>query len=212
VTAVMWVSALLPFGIVAVLIFILLRSSRGTVSSDVCASTTPRTIPIDIQDNPELLLATMRAFESSGQISFEGVKRDSALRNLAGATHVQSGALRRHSLGTSADFVVIPLTSENIDAISKLINWAPDDDWDPDTERDVPNGRMSTGSFFHVQVASDNRLAFGAYDNFHRDCVFATEKFPVELLDRLVANGVIRSYAVDADAEPIVVGKTSVPP
>src|SRR5262245_36803787 len=127
----MWVDALIAFGAVAVLTFILLRSSRGTVSSDVSASsrsqpkcrlfatpwprrraamtaevrermaarhrgrklTTPRTIAIEPQDNPGLLLAAMRAFEGSGQISFEGVDPDSALRGLVGATHVQTSAL-----------------------------------------------------------------------------------------------------------------------
>ena len=49
----------------------------------------------------------------------------------------------------------------------------------------------------HVQIAVDGREIFGAYDNFHRNCVVAYEGFPTALLDRLVANGVIRSYQTD---------------
>ncbi len=46
----------------------------------------------------------------------------------------------------------------------------------------------------HVQIAVDGRQVFGAYDHFDRNCVVAYEGFPTALLDRLVANGVIRSY------------------
>ena len=133
---------------------------------------------IDPRDKPGLLIAAMRAFEGSGQISFEGGLRDTGLNELAGVTHAETEALRRVTSIPELDFVVAPLTSENIAAIWKAL---------------------------------ENRFVFGAYDNFDRDCVVATDKFPVEILDRLVERGVIRSYNVDAHAEPIMVGRNIIP-
>jgi hypothetical protein len=139
----------------------------------------------------------MRSFEGSGQISFEGGLRGTGLSDLAEATHMETDALRRASLTPESDFVVVPLTSENIAAIWKLV---------------VEGEHLAYPSHInHVQIAVANRFVFGAYDHFHRDCVVATDRFPLEILDRLVANGVIRSYKVDAEADSIVVGRTQVP-
>ena len=78
-----------------------------------------------------------------------------------------------------------PLTDDNVAAIWKVI-----------TEKDLLTDRI-----IHVQIALGGGLIFGAYDNFQEDCVVAYEEFPVALLDRLVANGVIRSYqTVSEDA------------
>ena len=166
---------------------------RSSVSSDIGASIRAD-VRIDPKDNPGLLLEAMRTFEGSGQISFEGIDRDTWLSDLAEATHMETDALRSASLFGSDDFVVIPLTSENIAAIWKLITWEADDD--PESEH-----LLRPSNFIHVQIATSNRFVFGAYDNFRPDCVAATNEFPLEILDRLVVNGVIRSYKVDTDAD-----------
>jgi hypothetical protein len=135
--------------------------------------TTPRTIAIEPQDNPGLLLAAMRAFEGSGQIYFEGIDPPATdLKDLAGARG-------------SDDFVVIPLTSENVAAIWKLLTW----------EANAPS------NFIHVQIAAGNRFVFGAHDWFDPNCVAVTDEFPLEVLDRLVADGVIRSYKIGTGPE-----------
>ena len=114
-------------------------------------------------------------------------------------------ALRRASLfGSSDNFVVIPLTKENIIAIRELITWEADDA--PESERS-----LQPSNFCHVQIATENRFVFGAYDNFSSDCVVATDKFPLDVLERLVANGVIRSYEVVIDGRPMRVGWSQVP-
>jgi hypothetical protein len=125
------------------------------------------------KDNPGLLLAAMRAFEGSGQIYFEGIDPPATdLKDLAGARG-------------SDDFVVIPLTSENVAAIWKLLTW----------EANAPS------NFIHVQIAAGNRFVFGAHDWFHPNCVAVTDEFPLEVLDRLVADGVIRSYKIGTGPE-----------
>ena len=97
------------------------------------------------------------------------------------------------------DFVVLPLTRENIDAISALLTWEAETEWDEAAERVVKNGRMVPTGFFHVQIAAGERVVFCAYDNFDPNGTFGTDAIPLELLDRLVADGVIRSYAITED-------------
>jgi hypothetical protein len=176
------------------LFFFAIRSAWRSI-----ASSRPSYRPdlwIDPQDNPGLLLAAMRAFEGTGQISFEGIAPNSGLWNIPGASPMETEALRRAIIFGTGGFVVLPLTHETIDAIGKQITWEAEDD--PEEGHQV-----FPSNFFHVQIASDNRYVFGAYDNFCSCCVVATKIFPREVLDRLVANGIIRSYTFyrnDSDA------------
>jgi len=94
-------------------------------------------------------------------------------------------------------FVVVPLTSENIVAIWKTVT---------DKEH-----LAYPSNIIHTQIAINGRLVFGAYDNFHRDCVFASDRFPKEKLDQLVQSGVIRSYKLDSTVSEVTVGECSIP-
>jgi len=47
----------------------------------------------------------------------------------------------------------------------------------------------------HLQIEKDGKLAFGACDGFHPECVFVSETVPAALLDDLVRQGLIGSYA-----------------
>ncbi len=156
----------------------------------------------------DLLRAAMRELAGDGEISFEGGIRDTGLELLPGAcfkktdalqrriwflrlerhrgaSSKKTGALQRQVWFPRRDFLVLPLTDDNVAAIWKVI-----------TEKDLLADRI-----IHVQIAVGGGLIFGAYDNFHEDCVVAYQGFPVALLDRLVANDVIRSYqTVSEDA------------
>jgi len=193
----MWASALIISGCgiaLAVAMFFFFRRSKTDVPNDAFTTQCKRRISIEPHDNPGLLLAAMQAFEGSGQISFEAYDDDLRFRELPGATDTQIGDLRRTVLFPFVNFIVIPLTRENIEIISSRLAWEPDSDWDCELEQDVPNGRMVSTSFIHVHIAGPNGLAFAAYDKFRSDCIVVTDRFPLENLDRLVADGVIRSY------------------
>ncbi len=139
-----------------------------------------RQFVIDTRDKPGLLVAVMREFAGRGRISFEGALGDSGLGEIPGASFEAEPGLNKSDLRGLQDFVVLPLSEETVAAILKIV-----------TEKDhlaYPSG------IYHVQVAVAGRHVFGAYDNFHRDCVGASEDFPIDLLDKLLANGVIRSY------------------
>ena len=52
----------------------------------------------------------------------------------------------------------------------------------------------SNGDVIHTQVESEGKLVFGAYDNFHKDCVVACEPISEAFLDELVKRGMLRSF------------------
>jgi hypothetical protein len=60
---------------------------------------------------------------------------------------------------------------------------------------------MQPSDFVHVVIHVADHCVFGAWDNFHEECIIATDEFPLEVLDRLVADGVIRSYTIDTDPD-----------
>ena len=135
---------------------------------------------IDPRDKPGLLIAVMRELAGSAEISFEGWLGELGLESISGAYSQETDALRRQTRKPRLDFLVLPLTKESVDVIWRAIS-------EKDHLTD-PNG------IIHVQIALDGRLVFIGGDNFHRECVSAWEGFPIELLDRLIENGVIRSY------------------
>ncbi len=46
----------------------------------------------------------------------------------------------------------------------------------------------------HVQIETAGELAFGAYDNFHDKCTFCSHAVPAEVLQSLLASGVISAF------------------
>jgi hypothetical protein len=54
---------------------------------------------------------------------------------------------------------------------------------------------LAEDGIIHTQIEKDGRLAFGAYDNFHADCVWVGDAVPRSLLERLKESGVVRSFA-----------------
>lgn len=135
---------------------------------------------IDPRDKPGLLVAMMRQFETNGHISFEGDLRGSELYRLSGAVFSEAKGLERHSIGAGFDFLVLKLSPEIIENILHIVTTS---------ER-----LTRTSNIIHLQIAVDGELAFGAYDQFHRECVLATDIVPKALLERLVSSGVIRSF------------------
>jgi len=155
------------FVVGVVVILVMLRDLKKRVSSAVTSSRPPR-IQIEPKDNPGLLLAAMRTFEGTGRISF-------------------------HYADDGLSDCPVPLTRENIDRLWKRITWEPEDDFSiPENDR-----LMRPANFVHVEISVDGHCVFGAWDNFDEECVIATDEFPLEVLDRLVAEGTIRSYTID---------------
>lgn len=153
----------------------------------------PKKFYINTRDKPGLLIAIMGEFVGTGEISFEGDLGDTGLDLLPGVSYAETATLRNSSVRTDKpNFLVLPLTEENALSIRKVI-----------TEKEHPGG---SSNIWHVQLSVGGKFVFGAYDHFHPDCVLATDGIPLKLLDKLSENGVIRSYEVAPDDEPVIVG------
>lgn len=50
------------------------------------------------------------------------------------------------------------------------------------------------GDLIHAQVEDKGKLVFGAYDNFHNDCVVAYEPFDSAFLEQLKCKNILRGY------------------
>jgi hypothetical protein len=131
------------------------------------------------RDKPGLLVAVMRALAGGAHISLEGdFSRARGLLALSGASTEETEALHRQTTYPLQDFVVLPLEPESITPILNEI---------------LPEARV-VRHIIHVQIERGGRLEFGAYDNFHRDCVVCWAAVPQELLRRLQVSGVLRSW------------------
>lgn len=130
------------------------------------------------RDKPGLLIAMMRALAGEAHISLEGDLRRIDLTGIApiGAAETSLG---RQTFSPTLDFVVLPLTSETQPLIWSRLSVAD---------------HLAADGIIHTQIEKNGRLAFGAYDNFHRDCVGASDAVPVHLLEKLKESGVIRSF------------------
>jgi hypothetical protein len=136
---------------------------------------------LDTRDRPGLLFAMMHALATEGgRMSLEGSLSQTEVMRLDGVTQDETGALKRATLQPKLDFVVLPLIPATIDAIERAIR-----------------SKIAFGGYrgiIHAQIETNGRLAFAAYDNFHKDCVYAGTRVSSEFLDRLIETKVLRSY------------------
>jgi len=134
---------------------------------------------IDARDKPSLLLAMMKEFSNNSHISFEGSLENLSFFNINGASTNETETLKRQTISPKLDFVVLPLTDETIQEI-----------WQELEKKD----HLVNEGIIHVQIEHKEKLAFGGYDNFHKECVIAYSSVPLELLEYLKEKGIIRGF------------------
>lgn len=110
-------------------------------------------------------------------IALEGDLSNWKLSAVAQIASVPRGALRRQTSDPLLDFAILPLQQESVSVIFRQIAQIGFNE-----------------AIVHIQIEMDGTLAFGACDNFHPECVFASEIVPAALLDTLVVEGLIDSY------------------
>jgi hypothetical protein len=111
------------------------------------------------RDPLRLLSSIMQHFAADATyISFEGGLSDSMLLSLEGIHGEETPQLRRATAAPRLDFLVAPLSERNL----RLITQAAE------TEELL----AEEGGLIHVQIATADRLVFGAYDQFHPNCTF----------------------------------------
>jgi hypothetical protein len=74
--------------------------------------------------------------------------------------------------------VVLPLEQDTVQPILDVV---------------LPDRRFMD-DIVHIQIEKKGRLEFGAYDNFHSECIVCFLGVSTDLLDKLRTNGVIRSW------------------
>jgi len=134
---------------------------------------------IDARDKPGLLYAMMKEFTNKSQISFEGDLSALNFTTLPNASTKETDSLKRQTTEPELNFIILPLTTETFHNI-----------WHELSEKD----HLVNEGIIHVQIATKEELAFGAYDNFHKECTVAYPLVPTELLQNLKDTGIIRGY------------------
>jgi hypothetical protein len=135
------------------------------------------------RDKAGLLIAMMKALAGHALISFEGDLSRCGFPPELDRSERETESLRRNTILPVQDFIVLPLEPETIQPILGTV---------------LPDSRFMK-DVIHIQIEKDGVLQFGAYDNFHRDCVGCGPGVPHELLERLRVSGVLRSYEADPD-------------
>ena len=117
-------------------------------------------------------------------MALEGELNGLTFDDLPGVETSETPALRRQTRWPKQKFVTFPLTAHTVELLKD---------------------RLASASLFeiggpidHAQVACGDALVLLAADNFHSECVSAFPPTPESLLERLQADGIIRSYRAAA--------------
>jgi len=131
----------------------------------------------------DLLETMMRHLAGAGScLSLEGHFRALDLTNLGEPCFRTS--LRREGISKPpTSFVTARLTEDCWKSVFEQIVACPT--WDQE--------------IVHLQIERDGKAEFGAYDNFHPDCVHAGGGVAPEMLHELVRTGVLSRFALKRD-------------
>ena len=132
---------------------------------------------IDVRDKPAFLRRIMIALASDAEISFEGDLKSFAFPAEL-TDESESDSLRRATISPEMDFVRCPLNPATVTPILNTLG----------------TGAELVSDIIHIQISVSGRLEFGAYDQFHRDCVVVGAGVPTDLLSELTERGIIRSF------------------
>jgi hypothetical protein len=126
-----------------------------------------------------LLQSMMVALQGEAQISFEGNFQDPEFWESFEAVPEQTSILGRQTIVPQLDFVILPLDHKTVARLTAYLQQ---------------NSSSLADAIIHIQIGNDSEVMFGAYDNFHEECVFASDSFPRGLLEQLAATDDIKSF------------------
>lgn len=135
---------------------------------------TTRPMRWKIRDKRRFLIALLTELAGDAYVSFEGELSCVAVSRLPGASGEETSILKRNTLWPRQDFVVLPLESDNVQAIGIAI------------------GGTLPKAIIHIQIEKSGRLELGVYDNFG-GIVFGPALTPA-FLSGLQSDGVIAPW------------------
>jgi hypothetical protein len=119
-----------------------------------------------VLDENRLLLVLMEELAGNARVSFEGELSGMTLISIPGASHESDDKWGK---------VIVPLEPEMGDAIISAI------------------GGAITKAIVHVQIEKDGSLQFGAYDNFHPECIYFGTAIKPGIIESLVDHKIIKA-------------------
>ena len=129
-----------------------------------------------VQNKSGLLLALMEKLAGDAHVSFEGNLKGLKLLSMPEASKEPTPSLKRNTLWPKQDFVIVPLEHFMGEKILAAIGGT------------VPH------RIIHIQIEKNDRLEFGAYDNFQPECIYFGAAVEQSFLADLVSQGVLRPY------------------
>jgi hypothetical protein len=129
-----------------------------------------------VRDKRRLLLAMMEELAGGAHVSFEGDLQGLKLSSISGASGEPTDALKRNTTWPKQDFVVVPL--------------------EPSTGQKIiaAMGGTIPGAIIHIQIEKDGALQFGAYDNFHPECIYFGKAVRETAIQSLISENIVRPY------------------
>lgn len=129
-----------------------------------------------VLDKRRLLLALIEDLARDARISFEGDLHGLALFHIPDASDESTPTLRRNTRWPKQDFVIVPLEPPMGKKIMAAIGGT------------LPN------AIIHIQIEKNGSLQFGAYDNFHPECIYWGSTVKQAVIESLISQGIIRPY------------------
>ena len=132
---------------------------------------------IAVRDCQAFLWQMYEHYKGEAHVSFEGKISTLGLDEVPGATTCEIPGIKPID-GAPFDFWIVPINPATIKILKRKLS--------------SPNILGSKGSVNHTQLAVGGQLVFQACDNFHGDCSVITRMFPVDLLETMLCNGILR--------------------
>jgi len=129
-----------------------------------------------VLDKRRLLLAMMEELAGDAHISFEGDLHGLALLRMPDALDEPTPALRRNTRWPKQDFIIVPLEPSMGNKIIAAIGGT------------VPK------AIIHIQIEKNGLRQFGAYDNFHPECIYFGSAVKQAVIESLISERIIRPY------------------
>ena len=115
----------------------------------------------------------MEELAGNAEISFEGDLSALGLLGLPDASTGETASLKRNTQWPKCDLVVLPLTASTVPGIIKALGGT------------IPR------RILHIQIAKDEKLEFGAYDNFHPESLYVGASLSQTFMNSLISEGML---------------------
>ena len=118
----------------------------------------------------------MNELAGDAHISFEGDLKGLRLLTIPGVSQEPTMALKRSTLWPKQDFVIAPLEPSLVEEIITVV------------------GGTLPKAVVHIQIEKNGVLEFGAYDNFHPECIFFGSAVKQSMMEWLISESIMRPF------------------